>query len=198
MITKIDFSNEPVFLVGGGPSLKLFNWRLLDDKQVIAINRSFQKLPHATIVYFSDERFFNWYKDSLLEHGGHLISVAKRIDHDRVHKFKRVGRSGLSLKMGSLCTGNDSGYAAINLAVLFKAKTIYLLGYDMCFSGKRSHWHDGYPTYNEEKRLVEKMLPHYQSLSEFTTILNVDIINLNLESQIQVFPKQNYKTILTQ
>jgi hypothetical protein len=55
--------------------------------------------------------------------------------------------TGLSLDPEYLVTGHNSGYQAINLAVLAGVKKIILLGYDAREpeSGKPSHWFGNHP-----------------------------------------------------
>ena len=54
--------DETVFIIGGGPSLKGFNWSLLAGKKTIAINRAIQFYPKADALYFTDGRVYSWYK----------------------------------------------------------------------------------------------------------------------------------------
>ena len=54
---------------------------------------------------------------------------------------------GLSLDPEMLVTGSNSGFQALNFAVLAGAKTVLLLGYDARepSSGKPSHWFGEHP-----------------------------------------------------
>ena len=59
--------------------------------------------------------------------------------------LKKGQKFGLESARDTLAHGNNSGYAAINLAVHLGAARIVLLGYDMGNDGKVSHFHEGYP-----------------------------------------------------
>lgn len=185
---------DTIYLVGGGPSLRGFDWSRLEGKRVIAINRAFQVIPWAEIVYFSDSQFWLWFKNELVLHGGRKITVAK-IDHPAVERYKADGPKGLATKPGRLRTGNSSGYAAINLAVHMGARRIVLLGYDMEFAKSGTHWHDGYPVATRKKSLG-LMLPYFETLVEPLQELDIAVVNANLHSKITCFPRVDAKGVL--
>ena len=62
------WKNRTVYIVGGGPSLKDFDWSLLNDKRVIAINRAYEKLPRAQVVFWMDDLFFKEHWQGLCLH----------------------------------------------------------------------------------------------------------------------------------
>ena len=95
-----------------------------------------------------------------------------------------------------MINGLNSGYAAINLAVLKKARRIYLLGFDMVPTAKdKTHWHDGYP-WNNGSSIV-----YYSRWAKlFDTIAKqlpdgVEVINANENSGIDSFKKTTYRGI---
>jgi len=53
------WKNKPCFIVGGGPSLKDFNWHLLKGKRTIGVNRAFEKFE-PTVMFSMDTRFLKW------------------------------------------------------------------------------------------------------------------------------------------
>ena len=52
------FRDQTVFVVASGPSLADVDLEQLRGLNVIAINRSYEAVPWAEILYFSDARFF--------------------------------------------------------------------------------------------------------------------------------------------
>jgi len=190
------------YIVGGGRSLLGYDWNLLRDKYVIAINRAFEVLPFARIIYFTDHYFFKEYKDKgLLEHGAALVSISDRIYDKRVILFEDVGPAGLSLEPGKLKNGANSGYAAINLAVLLGFGTIVLLGFDMHCSLdfekvaldngntvlRKAHWHEGYNR-NVNSETYDKMLKYFPTLVSPLKEAGVTVLNANPDSRITCFP----------
>lgn len=179
----------PAVVVGGGASLIGFDWQCLDDAFVIAINRAFQKLPNAQIVYFTDEKFWNPYKEELLEHKGLLIRGARHpeneFQHQRVMYFELPACLGLTLEPGKLHHGNNSPYAAINLAVQMGFKVIYTLGLDMHHEGGKTHFHSGYGRNSANYNFAD----NYKSLVEPLKELGVTVINVGMTSKLDCFPK---------
>lgn len=192
------------YIVGGGPSLSGYNWDLLRSKRVIAINRAFEVLPWAEVVYFTDFKFFNEYKHKgLLEVDASLITIDDKVIHSRVINFINSGLNGLETDIGGLRHGKNSGYAAINLAVHFHAKRIILMGFDMGseevsvtdinsrqvkrITG-RTHWHSGYRT-SPNLSTYPTMLKHFPTLVGPLKELGIEVYNANPHSKLDVFPK---------
>lgn len=175
-----------IYVVGGGPSLKGYDWSLLRGKRVIAVNRSYEVIPWAEIVYFTDGRFFNWHKDGLLKHAGVKITGSKHVDHPEVVNYKLTGCKGLDLGDKQLKHGNNSGHAAINLAVHMGAKLIILLGFDMKFDGGESHWHDGYSIVNRPKQ-YEKMTSCFGPIAKELDSMGILVFNACEDSMLREF-----------
>jgi hypothetical protein len=204
--------SKTIYIVGGGPSLDGYRWRLLDGHHIIAVNRSYEPLPNAEIVYFSDARFFycKEHHASLLKHKGRKVSIDKRIVHPNVELYKSTGRSGIDTREGCLKNGNNSGYAAINLAIHEGATFIVLMGFDMRqktvpvtniktkktieVTGK-SHWHDGHKLdgaviHTPHQVYKTKMLPYFYTLVEPLRKLGVIVVNaVGMDgSELRMFP----------
>jgi len=54
-----EWAGEPCFIIGGGPSLKGFDFESLRGKgRVIAINRAYEHVPFADVHFFMDNRYY--------------------------------------------------------------------------------------------------------------------------------------------
>lgn len=110
----------------------------------------------------------------------------------RVFMLKNLGRDGLSEEPNGINTGSNSGYQAINIAVLAGAKRILLLGYDMKFTGGRSHSHNGHPVkmaeqaYRGYAKNFASMLPHLKRLG-------IEVVNCAPGSAITCFPVKAFE-----
>lgn len=178
-------------LVGGGPSLINFEyWTQLNrHPNIIAINRAYKKIPAADYIYFSDYRFFDWFKTDLafINHSAVKITCAK-VDHRDVVRYRfSTDGAPLSFQKGVLKGGNCSGYAAINLAVQLGAKQIFLLGYDMQQIENRSNWHNDYPT-RADADTYKQMITSFYKLPEVLHDLKIEIVNVNSQSALTMFP----------
>ena len=197
------------FIVGGGPSLKDFNFRLLRDELTIGINRAFEFFD-PSIIFGMDARFWNW-----VEHDEFGPEVRKRLqDYRRGLKVWVAVGSGLypedvivlddagihaftnDLTKG-LGNGNNSGYAALNLAFILGANPIYLLGYDMRGDGQggQQWFHDGYPKIQPDRVYSSFM----SNISRFAAPAlqrgGRSVINLNPNSALDCFPKQSVSDV---
>jgi len=192
---------DPCFIVGGGPSLRGFDYHLLDAKHVIAVNQAIWHLPQAQHFITMDATWLQksgvlcdtslsqtWgnafhhhsamktFVLALSEPRLEQLGPARFIDHryEMVYDlsmFNRVVRaSGYGGAMGdsfeSFRAGSDSGYSALQLAVILGYKTIYLLGFDFCTSGQMTHGHDDYHPQDViayDHRLREYLTPYPQA-----------------------------------
>jgi len=196
------------FIVGGGPSLKGFNFSLLKGELTIGINRAFEKFD-PTIIFSMDSRFWTWVEEG---------KFGKEVT-EKFHKYKGFkvwlntfgfpypediyllnSATGaeealtFSMKEG-LGHGNNSGYAALNLAICLGANPIYLLGFDMKGdNGKQKWWHDGYPqqqnedVYKDFKSNFEKAAPKIKEAG-------FKVINLNPDSALRCFEFGEFEDI---
>ena len=173
------------FIVGGGPSLKGFDWSKLRGELVIALNSAAFEIQNPTVCFGADYRWQNERAkprvDDLLERCGTVIfqdlGPIKGLEHTpRLPGVAIVGSAGRRVWSEGLNKGlihaTHTGAAALNLAYLLGADPIYLLGYDyMPKDGKTVHFHDDYPeewrtgayssytTFSEE---ITKLAEHFR------------------------------------
>jgi hypothetical protein len=151
------WSLKPAVIVGGGPSLKGFDWSKLSGRSnIIVINRAFLDVPHADIWFSEDARVITdlWgsklreFKGLKVWHGIEQGAVAdvKAIDPSiRVIEKKREDKFWSKRFSDGLSYSSNSGVGAINIAWLLGADPIYLLGFDCRADGLRmENYHKDY------------------------------------------------------
>lgn len=190
--------NYVCYIVAGGPSLKGFDWSLLTpDKFVVAINRSYEVLPNAQVLYFTDSDYWGRHKDAMMKHNGQLIRGAINVKRDKmpdeVIQYRLTGKDGLETQKDCLKHGSNSTYAALNLVTVhFGFKKVYLLGVDMKWGekGKKgtSHWHDGHKRVDPESG-YKKMMHSFKTIAKPLKEMGVKVFNANPDSALNVFPK---------
>ncbi len=137
------WDDRPVYIVGGGPSLRDFDFERLRGRRVLAVNEAFVNLPFAPDAVFSLDS--NWARHRCAEMtcftGEKFLAVQEPywpyVDPSAI-MLRRLRRPGLSVDQGSVHICGTSGYGALNVAYLKRAREIFLLGFDMAGSG---HWH---------------------------------------------------------
>jgi len=194
------WNGETVYIIGGGPSLKDFKWEWLLGKKTIAINKAFYSYPQADILYWTDGRFYNWYKDDIDNFKGKKYTITPTypgIAQD-INVLKRGQKLGLEKERDTLSHGNNGGYAAINLAFHLGAKRIVLLGYDMGNNGTISHFHEGYPTHTTGDQIYKsQFIPAIESLGPLLKNAGIEVYNASMVSKLGVFPKITFEKAIS-
>lgn len=205
--TSIQYKN--VVIIGSGPSLKDFDFNLLnnlEDTAIICINDSIKYYNKCNIWFTLDPHGLTKnqisappnvklyaavpsdYGTSTAHCKDHQVVARSdviylhRLQSNNYTKMSSINsyRLGLSDDIGCISTGN-SGYGALNLAYHLKPNNIILLGID----GSTGYFFD------ENKKT--KDLSHLNSLFESTipqlTNKNINVINGSENSRITCFPR---------
>jgi hypothetical protein len=190
------------FIVGGGPSLKGFRFSRLKNELTIGINRAYEKFD-PSIIFGADRRFFQWANEG--KYGTESLKKWKATKAPKIRLYiegngdipglenllnvQCYGKHGLSsnLKDG-LVYGSNSGYAALNLAILLGANPIYLLGFDMHPYG--GYWHDGYPGKQGD---ITGFIHEFKSMKS-EILQKARVINLNRNSNLKCFEFGDFPT----
>ena len=138
-----DLSGEDVFLIGGGASLKSFDFDRLKPLNTIGCNQAFKlgsEICH--ICTFGDFKFWQTYEKELAEtYGGWVVSNYTTPTTPPWLKFYHRQQEGLG--KGNILGWNfNTGAMAINLALVLGAARVFLLGFDLKPTGDRTHWHN--------------------------------------------------------
>lgn len=197
------WAGHRAFVVGGGASLKNFDWELLKGELTIGINRAFEKFD-AGIMYSNDLRMWAYYEHGQLGEeareryrsykGNRVWSVMGNgfILPEEAYGIRRPA-GGRLYSVGTvreLGAANNSGYGALNLALALGADPVYLLGYDMEGDGQGGQrwWHDGYPEHQPEA-VYMRMITHFNQFAK--QIRGRRVVNLNPRSRLNCFAKMD-------
>ncbi len=166
---------------------------------VIAVNRAYLRVPWADVLYVGDRDLieaFDGFQDFTGEkwtaHEPRLNNkalVAERYGFNLVAGPRQVDEPGFSLNPARIHYGNSSGFQAINLAILFGATEIRLVGFDMRTPqpSQRRHFHEDYPDPTMNQSTYEHFLPAFylaaRSLPE-----HIHIVNCTAGSALRCFP----------
>jgi hypothetical protein len=142
-----------VICVASGPSLSAEQgFRISSigpEWKVIVINTTWQRVPMADLLYACDD---HWWKHShpavASAFHGECWTASRWAAHRYGLNFVQAyDEPGLSRQPGIIHSGGNSGYQAVNLAYLFGARKIILVGYDMQRTYGMSHWHGDHPPF---------------------------------------------------
>jgi len=210
------WAGKRCFILCGGPSLEGFDFSQIQSELTIGVNKSFASFS-STICYAMDQRFYDSVtfpnrKDSKsIELHNQWVSYrgikvflkhpGKWTFDPSVYVVKDIQKRLLSFDVeAGIFPGNNSGFGALMLAVALGATKIYLLGCDMKVDKerKRTHFHDGYSHQRIEK--LENVLPKFaEEFVRFSDVIRehgISVVNLNMDSALDCFPKENIRNIL--
>jgi hypothetical protein len=201
--------DQTVFIIGGGPSAKLVDFSLLQNKVVICINDSFIDFPNATMIYWVDDSWAAENSDKLQKHPCKLRFTSKPSQHINYAKtsdpktqcdgyvLKRTGDFGYNPSPDCLM-GNNSGVQVLNLVVNMKPKNVVLIGYDMRTVNRKSHYHNKPRLPISDNIYTDLFIPSmkalYKGMVKYGCTVNV--VNATPGSAIQCFPFVDYKDYL--
>lgn len=195
MLKNEMWKGERCFIVGGGPSLKDFDWNLLEGEKWIGINAAWRnKIP--TICYTHDQRvvdlFESQYRDEFNAlpcrvHKHQNQVIAKKFEGIISYQGCKVWSK--SLEQG-LFNGSNSGLTAINLAEILGANPIYLLGFDMKDADGKNQYHDVYPPgWKQPSKVYQSFIMAFKRVRGF---MKSEIYNCTPNSALDCF---DYKPI---
>jgi len=193
-----EWKGQRCFVIGGGPSLKDFDFSKLKGELIIGVNRAYEKID-CTIMFSMDNRYYQWItrgelkgkaREKFIDFKGYKVWLsASRHEYPKdVYQLGWVGGEGFSwsLKNG-LGGGSNSGFGALNLAVCLGANPIYLLGYDMRGqNGKQAWWHEGYPQ-RQPNEVYAKFIERFSKIAPELKQRGIKVINLNTNSSLKCF-----------
>lgn len=106
------------------------------------------------------------------------------------------GGPGISLQPGLIHTGGNSGFQALNLAVLLGAKTLILLGYDMQLQSGKRHFFGNHPGKMNKNSNYQAFMNHFCEAAPQLKRLGVQVINCTPGSALECFEKRSLGDVL--
>lgn len=187
------------------PSLMTPYFDVLRKKHIIAINAAFRYLPFADILFFGDQKFFDWYTDEIQNYPKIPVTCCLTLQHTEGVRYMVKNKNkphGISTLSGTVSWNGNSGAAAISLAVQMGVKRIFLLGFDMCRQKEKKHFHEAYtglsirgkPQSNKDNFVNH--LKGFPAIKRDAMELGIKIYNVSPDSAITQFPKLTLKEAL--
>lgn len=179
--------------MAGGPSARRLDLERLRGQRVIAVNDAILAYPRASAFFTLDGTYFcsrpnpmgsfvGWRFVALpLERFKHY-----HLDHEpRTVRLVRRVAPGLSEVQGIVHAGN-SGFGALNLAVLLGARDIVLLGYDLNPVGDSHAFREPNGRYSRGE--CSKQVEQFNTALLQLDWMGVRVRNANHDSAIRCYP----------
>jgi hypothetical protein len=192
VIPKPVWQGMDVYIIGGGNSLRDFNWGLLRSCKTIGCNDAYTLgFDICKICLFGDAKWYNSHAEALKKYVGSIYcGEPKLFNKNLPNKIQHIRRFASGLQTNGVGWNGNTGFMAINLALLLGAKTIYLLGFDMKRVHNKSNWHE-----NNLDKNVDSVYQKFINWSSFVErdwkakFRNVGIFNITDDSDLNIFPK---------
>lgn len=189
--------------------------------KAIAINDAYLVAPWADICYFADARWWEWHtkgiakawpwvrfseqevRQAFAAFAGQKVTIGDTgmmvadADVFMLHNQSSevCSELGLSETPNALRTGSNSGYQAVNLALLAGAKRVALVAYDMRYAGRKTHSHDGHPIKQPEGSYLQ-FARNFASMVPQLGKLGVEVLNCTPDSAIDAFKREALARVL--
>jgi len=186
------WEGRDVFIIGGGLSLKTFDWDLLKDECTIGCNDAYLLGKEVCkICVFGDPKWYRKHKHELVKYEGIVFTNHGNFQRNRTDWIWALPRKARGLAKDALAWNKNTGSVAVNLALILGAKRVFLLGFDMCLLNKHEqNWHENllnepdksvYPLFIRGFEILSKQMHKY--------FPNAEIINVTDSSALDMFPK---------
>lgn len=185
-----DWAGRSVLLLAGGPSLRGFDFEQLRGKGiVVAINDAIFAAPFADCAFTIDMVWLRNRAEALASFSGEKVAAVPADYADPqpgLRYFLRVCQAGKSVDPITIYTGENSGFAALDMAISRGASRIALLGYDLTGPG---HFHRGYAWGSRfGANCYRQWAQYFTALAGPAAARGVQVINCNHRSAIRCFP----------
>jgi hypothetical protein len=192
---------EPTIVAASGPSLTVEVARLarfarwLRGWRIVAVSDAWRRIPQADALYSCDARWwqsqngvpaFEGERWSTHEGGpGSCNDKSDLPESWRVNLVRGAHAPGFSRDASVIHYGDNSGFQAINLAILKGATRIVLVGFDMRRVGGLSHFFGDHPAGLSMPTDYGKYVPAFRQAAK---ACSVPIVNATPGSAIDCWP----------
>ena len=205
---------EDVYIIGGGPSLKNFDFEDLRYLDTIAVNVAALDVPDPTFCITADstqfqklqEGYYNSVKNTtwvLITNPDHCSmkwknGIFKNVRTGFIYNLlvptmviKNAGVEGIGFSFNDFRTGYNSGFCAFQLAVLLRYKRIHLLGIDLTDG---THYHDRYAGVIGKHSLRDFYLNFIRGIETVAQRTEIKVISHSKVSRLnKVIPYEVFK-----
>lgn len=187
---------ECCIVAAPGPSLSPEVAEACRGDRVIAVNDAYRRLPFADVLYACDARWWGvhghcaGFKGEKWSSHSRDNEKLKEADLYGLTLVKGCNRKGFSLDPEHIHYGGNGGFQAVNLAILFGARRIVLVGFDM--SG--SHFFGFHPKPLRNTRSFDKYIEEFGAAAKMLPS-DIRIVNATPGSALKCFPFVDFLSV---
>lgn len=186
----LDWLGQTAVIAASGPSLtdSQLDAARAAGARTITTNTTWGRAPWADVFYACD---MLWWKTNAAKIPKDLRSRCWTQDRASAERWqinwvRQSARPGLGAK--EIHVNGNSAFGAINLAYLFSARRILLLGFDMREVDGKKHWHSDHPKPLVQNMPFKEWLFKSVALARDLKAAGCEVINCTPGSALTVWP----------
>jgi hypothetical protein len=169
--------------------------RWLNGWKVVCVNDAWRLMPLVDILYACDEKWWRahdgvpefagerWTSHEKSPHANNKEKLAA--DYPNINVVKGGAGAGFSEDPAKIHYGSNSGFQAVNLALLKGVRRIVLVGFDMRVVGDKRHFFGDHPKPLYNRSEYDSFIPPFRRAAKSC---NVPIVNATPGSALDCFP----------
>jgi hypothetical protein len=163
--------------------------------RTIAVGDAWRLAPGADLLYHADAPWWDHYQ-GVPEFRGERWTQDKVWGPESAQRWGlRVARSellpGVSFDQACIHQGWNSGFQAFNLAVLFGASRIILVGFDMQAKNGKQHFNGNHPAGLNRDSPYRLFVSEFNRAAQQLADAGIEVINASRETALTCFPRQD-------
>lgn len=185
-----------------GPSLTQEMADLCRGYNCIAVSDAYKLMPFAPVMYSCDVAWWKYHKgcpdfagEKWSSHGWNANDKASIAPKYGLHLVNGLHGKGFSMQQDTIHYGSNSGFQAVNLALLFGATRVALIGFDMQVVNGKQHFFGTHPAGLNRSIGFQRFIMHFEIASRHMPP-GIEIINCTPGSALTVFPVGDLKEVL--
>lgn len=178
-----------------GPSLTPEIADACRGHRIVAVNDAYRLLPFADVLYACDRKWIEHHEGCSEFRGekwsSHQPRCNEKLDVAGKYGWRLVqGQTahGFSIDPAVIHYGRNSGFQAINLAILFGAIRIVLVGFDMRTVNGSTHFFGDHPDEIKNGPMYGSFIPHFERAAKQMPA-GIEILNCTPGSALKCFPE---------
>ena len=196
------YEGQTVVCAASGPSLTSDDLDVVRQAgwPLLVTNSTWKDAPWASVLYGADRTWWNEDRPTAEQFVGLRVSPHEILCKDGYPGEPRIRRvlidprgTALSTKQTTVTSGKNSGFQTFNLAVLFGASRILLLGYDMGYGpkGEKHHHKDhGGTLRNPHRETFKNWIPYFNASVPILQTLGVAVVNCSRRTTLTCFARR--------
>ncbi len=192
-------------VIASGPSLTRADCELVqaarerDTVRVISVSNAWKLTARWADAFFAcDRKYWVVYKRAMHDAGvplERMVSSCNQTAREGVEFVRVANRPGVGRHM--LHSGANSGYQAVNLAYLWGARRIVLLGMDMALgaAGER-HFDGNHPSNMTQAQPFGEWLKRFEVAAKEYRELDIEVLNATRGGALEAFPRVDLAEVL--